>query len=230
MNGAALRVAELFGSVQGEGPSAGQRAMFVRLSGCPLECGWCDEPQTWDWSRFDRAAESRVLTAGQVLEQAAADPAELVVITGGEPLIQQRALTGLVPALAASGRRVEIETSGIITPLPEVARAVTTFTVSPKLAHSGMSYQRRIRPDTLAWFAANGTAVFKFVARSRADLDEVAELAGRYGLAPVWIMPEGTTAGQVLAGLRDLADEVVARGWNLTGRLHILTWGDERGR
>ena len=172
MSGAALRVAEMFGATfQGEGPSAGQRAAFIRLSGCPLSCSWCDEPQTWDWSRFDRAAESQVLTADQVLAWAAGDPAKLVVITGGEPLSQQRALAGLVSALAAGGRRVEIETSGVITPVPELAASVTAFNVSPKLASSAVPYARRIRPDALAWFAASGKAVFKFVACTREDLD-----------------------------------------------------------
>jgi len=48
-----LRVAELFGpTVQGEGPAAGERAAFVRLSGCPLACAWCDTPYTWDAGRF----------------------------------------------------------------------------------------------------------------------------------------------------------------------------------
>lgn len=231
MSGAALRVAEMFGATfQGEGPSAGQRAAFIRLSGCPLSCSWCDEPQTWDWSRFDRAAESQVLTADQVLAWAAGDPAKLVVITGGEPLSQQRALAGLVSALAAGGRRVEIETSGVITPVPELAASVTAFNVSPKLASSAVPYARRIRPDALAWFAASGKAVFKFVACTREDLDEVGELAARFGLAPVWVMPEGTTAGQVLAGLRDLADDVAVRGWNLTARMHILLWGNVHGR
>jgi 7-carboxy-7-deazaguanine synthase len=231
VSGDGLRVAEMFGSTfQGEGPSAGQRAAFIRLSGCPLGCVWCDEPQTWDWSRFDRAAESRVMTIPQVLEWAAGDPADLVVITGGEPLSQQSVLAGLITELAATGRRVEIETSGIITPDPVLAASVTTFNVSPKLASSAMPYARRIRPNTLAWFAASGKAVFKFVVCAKADLDEVAEIAERFGLTPVWVMPEGRTAEQVLAGLRDLADEVARRGWNMTGRLHILLWGDIRGR
>ena len=102
--------------------------------------------------------------------------------------------------------------------------------MSPKLASSAVPYARRIQPGTLAWFAASGKAVFKFVVCAKADLDEVAEIAERFGLAPVWVMPEGRTAEQVLAGLRDLAEEVARRGWNMTGRLHILLWGDVRGR
>lgn len=231
MTSAVLRVAEMFGpTFQGEGPSAGHLAAFVRLSGCPVRCSWCDEPQTWDWSRFDRGTESQPLTAGQILTWASGIPAGLVVITGGEPLAQQRGLTELAAALADDGRRVEIETSGTITPDPVLASSVAAFNVSPKLASSGVPYERRIRPDALAALAATGRAVFKFVACGRKDLDEVAELADRFGLAPVWIMPEGVTEERVLAGMRDLADDVLRRGWNLTGRMHILLWGGARGR
>lgn len=231
MTSAVLRVAEMFGpTFQGEGPSAGHLAAFVRLSGCPVRCSWCDEPQTWDWSRFDRGAESQPVTSGQIVTWASGIPAGLVVITGGEPLAQQRGLTELAAALADDGHRVEIETSGTITPDPVLASSVATFNVSPKLASSGVPYERRIRPDALAALAATGKAVFKFVACGRKDLDEVAELAGRFGLAPVWIMPEGVTQERVLAGMRDLADDVLSRGWNLTGRMHILLWGGTRGR
>jgi 7-carboxy-7-deazaguanine synthase len=226
-----LRVAETFGpTFQGEGPSAGQRAVFIRLSGCPVRCAWCDEPQTWDWSRFDRQAEHRPMTTGQLAAWADEIPADLVVITGGEPLIQQQALAPLVSALAGSGRRVEIETSGTITPDPALAASVSTFNVSPKLASSMVPCERRIRPQALAALAASGKAVFKFVACNRGDLAEVADLEARFGLAPVWIMPEGVTADTVLAGMRDLADDVLRRGWHLTGRMHVLLWGGARGR
>jgi hypothetical protein len=104
------------------------------------------------------------------------------------------------------------------------------FSVSPKLANSGVPLERRIRPEALAAFAACGKAVFKFVACGTVDLDEVGELAARFGLAPVWIMPEGTTAGRVLEGMRELADGVLERGWNLTGRSHVLIWDGARGR
>ena len=152
------------------------------------------------------------------------------MITGGEPMAQQRGLIELAVALTDGGRRVEIETSGTITPVPVLASSVSAFNVSPKLASSGVPYERRIRPDALAALAATGKAVFKFVACGRADLDEVADLADRLGLAPVWIMPEGTTADRVLEGMRELADGVLERGWNLTGRSHVLIWDGARGR
>jgi organic radical activating enzyme len=225
-----LRVAEMFASFQGEGPSAGQRAAFIRLSGCGVGCSWCDEPQTWDWSRFSRERESSRAGVDEACAWAVGTGAGLVVITGGEPLAQQRAVTGLAVALAAAGLRVEVETSGTVIPARELCESVSMFSVSPKLANSGVRLERRIRPEALAAFAACGKAVFKFVACGTSDLNEAGELAARFGLAPVWIMPEGTTASRVLEGMRELADGVLERGWNLTGRSHVLIWDGAHGR
>ena len=82
----------------------------------------------------------------------------------------------------------------------------------------------------LASLIATGSAAFKFVVTATTDLDEVARLVEAHALTPVWIMPEGTTPEAVLEHARSLAEAVIARGWNLTPRLHVLLWGDERGR
>lgn len=226
-----LRVAETFGpTFQGEGPASGQRALFVRLSGCPLACQWCDTPYTWDRSRFDLAAQSRQVEVAELLGWVRGHACELVVLTGGEPLAQQSALIELARSLTGDGRRVEVETSGIIAPGGDLLAAVARFVVSPKLANSGLPERRRIRPDALRAFAASGRAVFKFVACDPRDLDEVGQLVEDYSLAPVWVMPEGTSEEQIGGGLRALAGPVLARGWHLSSRLHIVLWGDERGR
>jgi 7-cyano-7-deazaguanosine (preQ0) biosynthesis protein QueE len=225
-----LRVAELFGpTLQGEGPSAGQRAVFVRLSGCNLDCAWCDTPYTWDWSRFDQAAESREMDAGEISDWVLARDADLVVVTGGEPLVQSRRLLPLITALTTGGRRVEIETNGTIYP-GEAVTVQVRFNVSPKLAGSGIPAGRRIRPASLLALRDSGKAVFKFVISDECDVAELARLQARLGLAPIWVMPRGVTAQSVLAVLRALAAPALEYGWNLSPRLHVLLWGDERGR
>ena len=226
---ATLVVSEVFGpTLQGEGPSAGQRAGFVRLGRCNLACRWCDTPYTWDWDRHDPAQELHTVEVAAVLEQLDAMDVPMVVVTGGEPLLQQRHLPPLLEALQDRGRRVEIETAGTIAPaLPE--GLVDRYNVSPKLANSGMDCDRRYRPETLRALQATGRAVFKFVVVDPADLDEAAAMVEECGLDPVWVMPEGTDAPTVLARLAALAPHVLARGWNLTPRLHILLWGEERG-
>jgi organic radical activating enzyme len=205
-------------------------ALFLRLATCNLCCGWCDTPFTWDWSRFDRSAETRRVSVADLVAWAAGSEATLVVVTGGEPLLQRDRLTDLVASLAAVGKRVEIETNGTLVPGPALAMSTTQFNVGIKLANSGMPEDRRVRRYVIRTFADTASCVWKFVVRDRADLDEISVLEARFGLAPIWVMPEGTDTESTLAVMRSLADEVLARGWNLTPRLHILLWGDVRGR
>jgi 7-carboxy-7-deazaguanine synthase len=226
-----LVVAEVFGpTLQGEGPSAGRRCGFVRLGGCNLDCSWCDTPYTWDWTRFSPESELRRVAVTEVVASVEAMGVDMLVITGGEPLLQARALLPLLAAAGERGWRVEVETNGTVAPPPEMAARVTAFNVSPKLANSGIGESVRIRPAALEALRTTGCAVFKFVVTAASDLDEVAALVAEHRLEPVYVMPEGTTAEVVLARMRELAGPALARGFHLTPRLHILLWGDRRGR
>ncbi|MGQ0521131.1 MAG: 7-carboxy-7-deazaguanine synthase QueE [Actinomycetota bacterium] len=227
--GATLVVSEVFGpTFQGEGPSVGRPAAFVRLGRCNLACRWCDTPYTWDWEHHDPAAELRTVEVAEILASLDAIGAPLLVVTGGEPLLQQRHLPPLLEGARQRGWRVEIETGGTLAPVL-AGELVDRYNVSPKLANSGMALERRYRPDVLRAFQAGGQAVFKFVAVDPADLAEVDAIVAECGLAPVWVMPEGTDGPTVLARMRELAPHVLSRGWSLTPRLHVLLWGDRRG-
>ncbi len=229
-----LIIAECFGverpTFQGEGPSCGCPALFIRLSRCNLTCRRCDTKYTWDWSQFDPHEESTKQPVADLLEWALSSPVELVVITGGEPLIQQRALISLVQGLLAAGKRVEFETNGTLVPDPALLVDGVQFNVSPKIASFGVSKEQRLVPAALEAFAACGRAAFKFVARTVPDLDEVAELVDAYDLAPVWVMPEGAAADALITTTRVLADAVAARHWHFSTRLHVLAFADARGR
>jgi 7-cyano-7-deazaguanosine (preQ0) biosynthesis protein QueE len=224
-----LTVAEVFGpTLQGEGPSLGRRCAFVRLGGCNLDCSWCDTPYTWDWRRYRPERELRRLDTAAVLSAVEAMGVDMLVVTGGEPLLQARSLLPLLAGAGERGWRVEVETNGTIAPPPELAARVAAFNVSPKLANSGIEEAVRIRPAALAALRDGGRAVF--VVTGASDLDEVAALAAAHRLEPVFVMPEGTTAEVVLERMRDLAGPALERGFHLTPRLHILLWGDQRGR
>lgn len=226
-----LVVSEVFGpTFQGEGPTTGRRAAFVRLGRCNLDCSWCDTPYTWDWDRFDPAVELSRRSVADIVGALDDMGVDRVVVTGGEPLLQQRRLVPLLEAATERRWAVEVETNGTVAPTPELAALVERFNVSPKLANSGVPAAKAIVPGALRALAASGKAAFKFVATTPADLDEIAAVVDAHGLAPVFVMPEGTTPDAVLAGGRALADAVSARGWHLTTRLHVLLWGDERGR
>jgi organic radical activating enzyme len=232
----ALVVSEVFGPTwQGEGPSLGRLAGFVRLGRCNLDCGrgqgatWsCDTSYTWDWDRHDPAVELREATPDEVVARLDAMGVDLVVVTGGEPLLQQRQLGPLLSAIKERGWRVEVETNGTVAPGPGRG-LVDQFNVSPKLANSGVERDRRYKPDVLRSFQATGAAIYKFVAAGPEDLHEVDAMVAECGLEPVWVMPAGTDAATLGERTRALADAVLARRWNLTSRLHVVVWGDRRG-
>ena len=224
-----LVVSECYGPTwQGEGPSLGRLTAILRLGRCNLACEFCDTQFTWNWETYDPAQELHDLTVDDVVARLDRIDAGMVVVTGGEPLLQQRQLSPVLAELKRSGRRVEIETAGTIAPaLPE--GLVDQWNVSPKLANSGNPLERRYKPDVLQAFEATGRAVFKFVACEPSDLEEVAAIVEECGLTNIWIMPEGTDARTLLQRSAELADDVLKRGWNLSTRLHILLWGDRRG-
>jgi len=227
-----LLISEIFGpTLQGEGPSAGQTAVFVRLGGCNLSCRWCDTGYTWDAMSFDLASELHAMPVAEVARMVSVSAVRLVVITGGEPALQASEAADLANRLRTNGRRVEIETNGTI-PLGLLAEAVDLIVVSPKLSNSGLRDHQRVRPAILHDLAHRDQAVFKFVVEDLADLDEVSEIVGTYRLNShrVWVMPEARSRDVLLRRLGELAQPVADRGWSLSSRLHVLLWGDCRGR
>lgn len=195
----------------------------------------CDTHYTWDWSRHDRTASTIEASVDRVIARVdalAGEAIKNVVVTGGEPLLQQDDLVVLVEALRRGGYRIEIETNGTIQPRSELGVSVSQWNVSPKLASSGNPLRARHRPNALAWFAEAKTAQFKFVVSEPGDLVEINELVAGMGLEPdrVTLMPEGTTREDVLARGQWLADHCRRNGYRLGTRLHVLLWGDERAR
>lgn len=230
-----LVVSEIFGpTVSGEGPTLGQRCSFLRLGGCNLTCTWCDSAFTWDASRHDLRAELTRMDAEEIVRQLLATGTRFTIVSGGEPLLQQRyaGWNAVLRGLTGAGVRVEVETNGTVEPTAETARLLTRFTVSPKLAHSGVSEDKRIVPTALKALAATGKAAFKFVCATAEDVAEVGELVRAHSIPArrVWVMPEGRDSAALCRHLAAIADPAVTAGFNVTTRLHIHAWGDARGR
>ena len=92
-----LKLSELFCSVQGEGPHTGTPCVFLRLATCNLKCSWCDTNYTWDWDNYDFNKEVREIGIECVWEKIRGFPnVSHIVITGGEPLLQQNKLIPLL--------------------------------------------------------------------------------------------------------------------------------------
>ncbi len=239
---------EIFASIQGEGVTCGTPSVFVRLALCNLRCAWCDTAYTWDWKRYDETRETVALPADAVLRRVlelasgGATPSgvahgvgqrriQTVVVTGGEPLIQQRELVPLLTALKAAGMRIEVETNGTLVPL-EVAGLVDQWNVSPKLANSGNELAAREVAPALAWFAAVPGAFFKLVVAEPTDLAEAAALIARYGVPRerVLLMPEAADGETLAARSPWVVAQCQMTGFRFGPRLHMALWGAARGR
>lgn len=235
---ATLPVAEIFTSFQGEGPSSGRLASFIRLGGCNLTCAGCDTPHTWDGRRYNLRHELTPMTVDTIV--AAVPAAPLVVLTGGEPtLYQHRPVFADLVSRLVHRRTVEVETNGTRVPADCLTRwQVVRFNVSPKLDGplSTDPQARRIVPRALAAYAdlaRAGRAVFKLVCATPGDVAAAADLVAEYQIPrrAVWVMPEGTTDTGVVKTAQVLADTVLAHRFNLTLRQHVLLWPTEnRGR
>lgn len=234
-----LLVSEVFGpTVQGEGPSQGLPVVFVRLGLCNLDCSWCDTPYTWDWqgkngTAYDRRAELTRYDVAEVADKARAmlgAAVRRVVISGGEPLVQAEPLADLVEAMAADGIACEIETNGTFPLSARLAATGLQVNCSPKLAHSGVAYGRRILPGILSGLLEHG-ASFKFVVTGDADLAEIADIRALVGIPAerVWLMPEGTTTVGILDSLAWVMQACADNGYNMSARLHVLAHGNRRG-
>jgi 7-carboxy-7-deazaguanine synthase len=231
-----LYVSEVFGpTVQGEGPYAGRRAMFVRLGGCNLSCTWCDTPYTWDSSRFDLRKEIRPRSVDDILQQLDSSDG-IVVITGGEPFLQARApgFTDLLAGLQRRNRPVHIESNGTILPPAAVLRAIDVVVLSPKLANAGPHRGGQDPKLNPGWgsVARSQEVHLKIVCFDGDDVAAAVRLADKLSWPRecVWVMPEGTQAETVHRRLQTLTDAAIAGGINVSSRLHISAWGDLRGR
>src|SRR5207237_269063 len=185
-----LLVAEIFGpTVQGEGSTLGWPCGFLRLGGCNQSCAWCDTSYTWDWTgrngvTYDPKRELAPRALSDIAATLAAMQIEMLVVTGGEPMLQQEGVATLLELSPVSGWRVEVETAGTIVPHARLASRVDQFNVSLKLAHSGNPEPRRRRPEAIAALRDTGKAVWKFVISEVSDFAEVDELVEAFDLRP----------------------------------------------
>ena len=211
----ALRLTEIFFSLQGEAARAGLPTVFVRLTGCPLRCVWCDT--TYSFSGGEPA------TIDSILARVAKYPARQVCVTGGEPLAQRECLP-LLSALCDAGYEVSLETSGALDIAgvdPRVARVMDL-----KAPASGEGDKNRW--ENLGLLTSRDE--IKIVVASRADYEWARALIRERrlnALCPVLLSPA-----------QGLVDPTALAGWILEDgldvrfqlQLHKLLWGDAKGR
>lgn len=242
---------EIFRSIYGEGPNAGEPCVFLRLSTCNLQCFWCDTDYTWNWkgtpfrhrddnepayskyAKVDHLIELHVKDVANMIHEVQPDDKELhIVITGGEPLLQARELKDLLELLKEIRcYHFEIETNGTIRPSESLDRLVQRYNVSPKLSNSAMGQNLRERATSLRFFASSQKSFFRFVVTIRRDIQEALDLVKRYHipLSRVCFVPEGRTPEEIAEKSSWLTEECLAEGIRYSGRLHISLFGNTRG-
>lgn len=206
-----LRVSEIFASLQGEGPFAGQPAVFLRLAGCVLPyCPWCDTPHAL------MPDSGTALPVETVLRTILGYTPKLVVITGGEPLLQWPNLRPLVSGLERAGRFIQFETSGRAGIPADIRGAVVC---SPKPIHAPSLPPEAVRRIHAFKFVVDGT------------LGPILEFIARHDISPdlVWLMPLGSTRKEHAQRMEAVWNSCCEHGFNFAPRLHILTFDDKRG-
>lgn len=200
-----IKVSEIFGpTVQGEGRSCGMPVAFLRLANCNLHCFLCDTEFTWRFNDrhphanniiYQRKDEVHPMSVEEVLEKLLKTGMRHLVISGGEPFLQQKQLVPLIKLLKEEGWYVEVETNGTIKPLPEFVEVVDQINCSPKLesAFSGEGRRVRIREEVLGELASILKVNFKFVICEPGNLPEVLVLIKQFGMKEVRLMPECRT-------------------------------------
>ncbi len=219
---------QVFFTIQGEGQSIGKPAVFLRLHNCNLACSWCDTTYTWDKSSKEYWQEPQDWKIDRTVDEISKYSARRLVITGGEPLIQQKQIGQLIEAIPEW--KVEIETNGTIFPEASIAERCQ-FNVSPKLSNSGNPLQKRYKPDVIRKFNNLPSTTFKFVVNGEEDLSEVDQMVSDCNLDTdkVIITPQGIRQDTIAEKALGMVDSVRDRGYRLLPRMHVMLWGNKRG-
>ena len=210
-----LRITEIFLSLQGEARDAGWPTVFVRLTGCPLRCTYCDTAYAFhggEWRDIDA-----------ILDEVAGHGVRHVCVTGGEPLAQKRCI-GLLRRLCDAGYVVSLETSGAIDIAavdPRVSRVLDIKT-------PGSGEEARNLWSNLPLLTAHDQV--KFVICSRADYDWARGVVAEHALHERCDVLFSPSKSEV--GARELADWIVADRLpvRFQMQLHKVLWNDEPGR
>ena len=229
----AVKLAELFHSIQGEGKLTGVPSVFVRASGCNLRCTWCDTPYaSWD-------PEGDDVPVDEIANRVAQLNCRHVVVTGGEPLIMPDVVE-LCDALKSRDYHVTVETAATLyKPLN-----LDLASLSPKLSNStpwdresgrfAETHERqRVNVPVIQQFIdASPDVQLKFVVSSERDLDEVHALLGRlrgWQASDVLLMPEGVDAATLDSRAGWIAEVCKTTGFRFCPRLHVALYGNTRG-
>ena len=213
LNNTTLNITEIFYSLQGEAKEVGIPTVFVRLTGCPLRCNYCDTAYAFKGNN--------PLSIQHILDEVAQYNAQYVCVTGGEPMAQSNCLK-LLDSLIDSGYNVSMETSGSIDITPVNNRVSIVMDI--KTPSSTEEHQNRY--ENLPILKSKDQ--LKFVIASRSDFDWCTEILDYHEVeSEILFSPVYESLKPV-----ELADWILEKKLNvrLQVQLHKLLWGDQKGR
>lgn len=230
-----INVAEFFSqTIQGEGVTTGVPAAFLRMKDCTLNCVWCDSTEVWRQGNPYNVTELLDLMKESGLVEDLRNGHHLV-LTGGSPLKQQRALATLLALFQVEHNflpYIEVENECMLSPLPQFAQFVSQWNNSPKLANSEMKKVLRYKPKLLSEMSALPNSTFKFVISSEEDWKEIEEDFLKPNLidrSQVILMPCGASREE-LDLTREMAIQTAIREGTLySDRLHVIAWDLKTG-
>jgi 7-carboxy-7-deazaguanine synthase len=213
LNNTTLNITEIFYSLQGEAKEVGIPTVFVRLTGCPLRCNYCDTAYAFKGNN--------PLSIQHILDEVAQYNAQYVCVTGGEPMAQSNCLK-LLDSLIDSGYNVSMETSGSIDITPVNSRVSIVMDI--KTPSSTEEHQNRY--ENLPILKSKDQ--LKFVIASRSDFDWCNEILDNHEVeSEILFSPVYESLKPV-----ELAEWILEKKLNvrLQVQLHKLLWGDQKGR
>lgn len=246
-----IAVSEYFYSLQGEGRTMGIPAIFLRLTGCNLMCGGkgvekdgqMRDGATWICDTIDVWMQGNTISFPVLVDQLNEATNFIqrlkegvhLVITGGEPLLQQERIVAFLEYLEQNHQLtpiIEIETNATLLPLPQLDARVHYWNTSPKLSNSGMFPNQRLDQSILKWFSANPNTMFKFVITNQNDFDELQkELVDTDWIDPkkIVLMPGADSIEQLLERNQFVAELCIQHQLRMCTRLHVEIWNKLTG-
>ena len=210
-----LRITEIFFSLQGESRTVGLPTVFIRLTGCPLRCGYCDTTYAFQGGEW--------LTLDEIIQQLDSYKTKYITVTGGEPLAQKTCLD-LLKRLCDLDYQVSLETSGALDVSGVDPRVMKVMDI--KTPASGESDKNKY--ENINFLLPHDQV--KFVLCNREDYEWARDILNQYQLTERCEVLFSPATGQ-LAG-RDLADWIIVDqlAVRFQLQLHKILWGDEPGR
>ena len=226
-----MQVNEIFKSIQGEGPNFGKPAIFLRTAQCNLKCTWCDTKYTWDWDNYDFTKEVKEMSIDEIKEKILDLEIKHLVITGGEPLLQQDDLADLLSFLKPDFY-VEIETNCTILPNKMLTDLVDQWNVSPKTENSGNPLELYENNECYYFFANQENCFFKYVVENESDIPEIKKFVTKYNIPEtrVQLMTQASTKEEINIREKSISELAKLHNFSFSPRLHVAMWGSQRGK